>query len=892
MASASGPGSGGLTASVVLLLVVTCPKLVGAELEECRRLFRRGDYARCIELADEALPSARPKHPWWRLKIEALMRQGRYRAAKVALQAARKGDPTNVALCLLGHEVHRRNGEPEQASRRLQDINRLVGRAPRRYTDVENLVVLGRAALLMGADPRQVLELFYDRAKREAPDHRETYLATGELALRKHDDALAAEAFVEGIKRFPDDPDLHFGLARAFASGNASKAEAALQRTLDINDRHVPALLFRVDHLIDSERYDDAKDLLARILSINPWQPDAWSYRAVLARLAGDRKHEITFRAMALRFWPGDPAVDHLIGRKLSQKYRFREGVEYQRRSLAFDEGYLPARLQLCQDLLRLGEETEGWQLAAEVHQRDGYDVVAYNLVNLRDGIAKFSTLRSGHFVVRMESREARVYGARVLDLLRRAESVLCPKYELTLDEPVVVEIFPDQSDFAVRTFGMPGGAGFLGVCFGAVITANSPASQGANPSNWEAVLWHEFCHVVTLQKTRNKMPRWLSEGISVYEEKQQNPAWGQTMTPRYRAMILDGELTPVSELSGAFLSPSSPLHLQFAYYESSLVVEFLVERFGLEALRGILDDLAFDMPINDALARHAGGSLARFTNDFEAFARGRAEQLTPEADWKRLDPIDPATDRAEYLADLVERVPNNLPALNAYAAILLERKQLTEAKQVLTHVIELYPGFVEAPHPYLMLAKAQRELGEREAERATLERLADIDADAVSAYLRLLELATSTAVNPSNDADTPSPDDASDASIGAVDRSAVLRNAERLLAVNPLLPDGHRYRALVAEQAGDQEKAVESLRSLLALDPVDPVRARFRLAKLLHERDPKAAKRHLLQALEDAPRFRAGMTLLLEWRRAEGNDAEGARAPVQDPRTSEGAAP
>jgi len=57
------------------------------------------------------------------------------------------------------------------------------------------------------------------------------------------------------------------------------------------------------------------------------------------------------------------------------------------------------------------------------------------------------------------------------------------------LTQPTVVEIFPEQKDFAVRTFGMPGNPGYLGVCFGSVITANSPASQSANPANWEDVL-------------------------------------------------------------------------------------------------------------------------------------------------------------------------------------------------------------------------------------------------------------------------------------------------------------------------------------------------------------------------------------------------------------------
>jgi hypothetical protein len=55
---------------------------------------------------------------------------------------------------------------------------------------------------------------------------------------------------------------------------------------------------------------------------------------------------------------------------------------------------------------------------------------------------------------------------------------------------------------------------------------------------------------------------------------------------------------TPVSKLSGAFLRPPSPMHLQFAYYESSMVVEYVAGRFGIEALQRVLADLANDVPI------------------------------------------------------------------------------------------------------------------------------------------------------------------------------------------------------------------------------------------------------------------------------------------------------
>ena len=131
-----------------------------------------------------------------------------------------------------------------------------------------------------------------------------------------------------------------------------------------------------------------------------------------------------------------------------------------------------------------------------------------------------------------MDAREADLYGPRVLELLRRGERRWGRSTRSRFPKPVIVEIFPQKKEFAVRTFGLPGADGLLGVCFGRVITANSPASQGEDPANWEAVLWHEFCHVVTLSKTHNKMPRWLSEGISVYEEEQEDPTWGNPLNP------------------------------------------------------------------------------------------------------------------------------------------------------------------------------------------------------------------------------------------------------------------------------------------------------------------------------------------------------------------------
>lgn len=832
---------------VLMFLLLASIPLLGADLEEVRKSFLKGDYDECIEASEEAVKDRFSDEEWRHLLIRSLLATGKYpEALDVAVSALRRFS-WSIRLRLLAHEVYLRNGDREQARSMLEDVNNLAGSRGRwGYQDVPNVVALGQAAILLGADPKRVLDNFFDRAKKADPKAREVYLASGQLALDKNDADLAAKTFAEGLKHFPEDADLHYGLARAYASGDRGGMMEELEQALEFNPNHVPSHLLAADHLIDAEQYETAEESIEKAVKVNPWHPEAWAYRAVLAHLKNEADAEKSAREKALKFWDTNPEVDHLIGRKLSQKYRFAEGAAAQRKALRFDPNYLPAKIQLAQDLLRLGDEPEGWRLAEEVHDLDGYDVTAFNLANLHETIQKFQTLTNADFILRMNAHEAEIYGQEALKLLQRAKDTLCKKYGVELDRSTVVEIFPSQKDFGVRTFGMPHNPGFLGVCFGPVVTANSPASQGASPANWEAVLWHEFCHVVTLQMTRNKMPRWLSEGISVYEELQANSTWGQSMNPQYREMILDDEdFTPLSKLSSAFLTPESDLHLQFAYFESYLVVEFLVQQYGLETLKKVLTDLGTGVEINTALAAHTK-DIDELEDDFAKFARQKAEQLAPGLEWEKPKPEDLRKADEKWFAENKD----NYYALVFHARKLLREKSFAEAKAPLQRLIELFPGHVGRDSPYPMLAEVHRSLSETNEERRVLEEYTARDADAVDEYSRLLQLAAL-----------------------AEDWSLVRKNAERFLAVNPLVPAPYRYLAQASEALAQSDAAIQAYRTMLRLDPPDPAEVHYRLALLLfHQRDP-GARRHVLKALEEAPRYRDAHRLLLEMHAAQKDD-------------------
>lgn len=777
---------------------------------------------------------------WPMLLLRCQLTTGQYEVAVETYRAAAQRFKHSIALRMIGHDVYNYVDEPGKANEQYAAIVQVVQQSPWRFSSSSDRLVLGRFLLKQGEDAREILELSFDRARTSNPKLADVYVATAELALDKHDYQEAAKTLEKAVELQPSNPYGYYLQAKAWRSSDGEKATSAIAQALKLNPNHVESLLFQVDHLVDAEEYGQAAELLTRVLEVNHRQPEAWAYHAVLAHLAGHDAGEKALRDAALSSWSQNPHVDHLIGTKLSRKYRFAEGAKYQRRALQFQPNLITAKFQLAQDLLRLGKETEGWKLADEVHSTDGYNVVAYNVVTLRDAMAKFTTLETDHFHLRMDAREARIYGPRALQLLEDAYAFFCEKYEVTIDEPVTVEIFPQQKDFAIRTFGLPGGAGFLGVCFGRVITANSPSSQGERPANWRSVLWHEFCHVVTLEKTRNKMPRWLSEGISTYEEQEKDASWGERLTPQYRQMIVGADLTPVSELSSAFLRPKSAVHLQFAYFESSLVVRYLIEKHGLDTLKRVLTDLGAGMPINDSLARYVG-SLAELDQDFADYARERVARMGPQIDWEQYEEV--AKLPLQGVKDFLKEHANSYQAMTRYAQLAIDAKKYDAAEQILLELRRLYPNDREQNGTLALLGLLYRKTEETQQETETLAALARLNDRALSVYSRLAAL----------QADRK-------------DWQGVYANANRYLSVQPMLPNGHELMASAAEELGRYDELAAALSSTLEMDPIDPAGVHFRIASAhLEHGDLERAKRHVLKALEHAPRYRDAQRLLLQ---------------------------
>jgi tetratricopeptide (TPR) repeat protein len=178
-----------------------------------------------------------------------------------------------------------------------------------------------------------------------------------------------------------------------------------------------------------------------------------------------------------------------------------------------------------------------------------------------------------------------------------------------------------------------------------------------------------------------------------------------------------------------------------------------------------------------------------------------------------------------------------------------------------------LYPADESANNPYTLLAQVQRELKDHAAERAALEKLAELTDDDVEMFARLSEL-----------------------TLKAEDWEGTRKHALRWLAVNPLVPTPHRAAAAAAEALKDDAMTIDSYRALLLLEPFDPAGIHLKLATALERQgDLAIAKRHALLALEETPRYRAAHQQLLAIVRrmsenAKKNKDDAPTSPSVDP--------
>lgn len=667
------------------------------------------------------------------------LRRGRYEAVRDEIAAAAEDLRGRREAVLLEAAAHRRLGAYREAAGRLEA---LVGKDP---GDLQARHELGE---VLAADGQRTAAraLWQQNADQQPSDPlqmafrgRSLYRLGGRQALE-----ASSRALVESLAKASDLPQARttlglvkfaaYGEAMGFPSGekdlkqvleehvddeeallamyhvrsanmalDGGKTEQFLERALDRNDRCVPALVQRAANVLDDRRYRDAARLLDAVLTIDPNDRVALCHRAAAAWLLHDRDGYEAFRARALAGDPGWHECDRLLGEHLVALYRFADALPFLAAASAAAPDDIPTLQTMAKALVYTGEGKQAKELLDKAKQLaaglvDPWRNNALAVQQLLDD--EYTTVEHDAFTVQMHRQDAEVLQAYLLPLQLQAAEVLGAKYGWRPDRPTRIEVFQTWDDFSVRTIGFRGFTA-LGACFGRLITLVSPVDNDLRRQDfmWEATAWHEYTHVLTLGVSNHRVPRWLTEGFSVYEEKVRDPSWERGMDRELFDAFHNQDIPPVHLLNRLFRGP----RILFGYYQGGLIVEWIQKHHGFDKALDLLRAFGEDLDTEEAFQKALGMASRDFDKQFLDWvqreklrgmrlvkradeagmqrlmvkARQDASNLQARIDlaWACLQRDNPV-DAGRYLAEVLRVDPEHGQALLVRAELLRRRKE------------------------------------------------------------------------------------------------------------------------------------------------------------------------------------------------------------------------
>lgn len=712
---------------------------------------------------------------------------------------------------------------------------------------------LGQLLLDRGkkAEGRAVLDQFSRFFNNGLLDTPQALRILGEAmwALNSFDDAHYAFE-----KMYEKDPKYVDGLVAwselLLSKYNMADTQRTLKEALEVNDKHPGALVMMARLEMQSKNYfDDARAYLDRAEEVAPGDPrmlttraelsifdsdcteatkiadgilkkrpkylDAYVIKAACRYLDDDDEGFEKVKKQALAIKPDFAELYTATAEYAKMVHRYVEVVELNREALALQTGYAPALLALGIGMSRIGQEDEGVRYLQKAFATDPYNVRAFNMVELYEKtMPDYDFTAYDKFKLRTHREQTEPLNVIVPPLVSEAIATFEKKYDFKAKDGLAVEIYPNPATFGVRSVGLPHISPH-GICFGRVVITRSPSDGNFN---WRQVMWHEMAHVYHIQKAQYRVPRWFTEGLAEYETNIKDPSWIRHHDREIVLMMDEDDLPSVVELDKRFTQARSYKGILRAYHLSSLVIHFIVEEHGFEAINKMLDEFPKQRQTGKVIKAALGVDVEEFDKKLEAWLRKRYSNFKNQF-VVSIEAIPAARTIEQKLASK----PRDA-ALRAKLAVALMREgKMDDAKSAIDHALRL--GKDNSTVRYLAAVLA---LNEGKARDAYKHGEAILDAFKDGYELRVALGHTAMMLEKPKDARV------------------------HLEAATQLYEDGtEAWMNLLklAESQPDAELAEEAERRLFELDQNNPLVARQRMKRMIEQEK-------LVEAMDAAERW------------------------------------
>jgi tetratricopeptide (TPR) repeat protein len=851
--------------------------------QQGRVALRSGEYSQARQFFELALDEGKNPEQARSGLLQVLRITGGYEEAVNYLERFLSDFPVSASLHLEGGRIYRDTGDYAKAEDLLrQSVSLAAGQSELRMeamrTVAELLEDLGRkteagrvwdelvdeyrrgnargsrglGAVAVAAWRKGFIydarDLFLDATE---PDIGEVSLDAlmgfGNLFLEKYNITEAMESFKDCLKINPSYPDALIGMARAKKYGSEFEVETYSRAALKINPNNVAARNLLAGLALDAEYYEAALEEVKAALLVNPANLESLSLLAICHFIQGDTAGFESAERKVLSINPSFGRFYYMLAESLASRRNYEEAVDFSRKAIAMDPELWPAYVTLGMNLTRIGDLEGGRRAIEQAFEGDPFNVWADNFLKLLDQMDKFVESESEHFHYRMSGEDSSVLSPYAAALAEEVYAKLTGRYGFQPRGPLFVEVFPDRGGFAVRTQGLPGLEGALGVCFGKVVAIDSPRAREAGTFNWGTTLWHEFAHVITLQMTNHNIPRWFTEGLSVLEEHRARPGWGDGIDLDFIKAYKEEKLLKASELNEGFTRPENPERIPLSYLQSALACEWMEEAYGFESIRQALRLFAGNMPAEEVFLQTLGLNAADMDAAYARYIDARVGKIASGIFFDIQDtPSRMAAGdelHRDFMAQRAEDNPDDFFA-NLQSGVLFQKEgNLEKAEGYLKKAQELFPQYVGPGNPYQLLARIYLESQREDEALAQFENWIRVDDSSREPILGAAEIYEKRK-----------------------DWASLARVLDLSIYIHPYDVETQKRLGEASLEGENWDLAIAAYRSLVALNTMDPAGTHYDLARAFFASgDTGSAKQEILRSLEIAPSYRKAQKLLLK---------------------------
>ncbi|HPB30913.1 MAG TPA: hypothetical protein PLB62_05620 [Candidatus Sumerlaeota bacterium] len=153
------------------------------------------------------------------------------------------------------------------------------------------------------------------------------------------------------------------------------------------------------------------------------------------------------------------------------------------------------------------------------------------------------------------------------------------------LDVEITIHWCPTEKDFFEKTSMHPEHIAAAASPYRRAIFLNGEKINVLSSREILPVMIHEYAHIYLALTLRDRLPRWLDEGLAMHLAGE----WSMGRAISLTTSSVMGELIPITQMEGAFSGDKSVMNL--AYLQSYSFTSHLIERVqGTNDLKGFLE--------------------------------------------------------------------------------------------------------------------------------------------------------------------------------------------------------------------------------------------------------------------------------------------------------------